>query len=100
MGRTGFLLNFDWIRAETVPTREQMLMGESADWRLALVQQLSFTSGPEASKSLARRALFDLNPELRKNAIDALRKRPAAEYADVLLSGLRYPWAPIAEHAS
>ena len=49
---------------------------------------------------LARNAVFDLNPALRKIAQAALAKRPREEYQQVLLNGLRYPWPAVAEHAA
>src|SRR5262249_35695133 len=36
----------------------------------------------------------------RTTAVDALKSRPRAEYLDVLVEGLSYPWAPVANHAA
>lgn len=52
-----------------------------------------------ASKALARRALFDLSPRVREAAILSLNQRSRSEYRDVLLTGVRYPWGPVVDHA-
>lgn len=64
------------------------------------LQLLSEVEGPEASKAIARRALFDLDAEIRAKAHSVLRERPENEYRDVLLAGFDYPWAPVAQHAA
>src|SRR5207249_421069 len=51
-------------------------------------------------EALARRAMYDLAPELRDLAIEALKGRPAQAYRQELLSGFRYPWPPVADHAA
>jgi hypothetical protein len=50
--------------------------------------------------ALAQRALFDLSPEVREAALQALQTRNADDVRPVLLAGLRYPWAPVADHAA
>jgi hypothetical protein len=89
-----------WKRAEAVPTLTQMLQAENTPLRLLLVEMLADIKGKEAGEALARRALFDLAPEVREKAVEALAKRPAAEYVSVLVSGFRWPWAPVADHAA
>jgi hypothetical protein len=44
--------------------------------------------------------MFDLAPEVREAAVTALSKRPADDYRQELLEGLRYPWPPAADHAA
>jgi HEAT repeat protein len=44
--------------------------------------------------------LFDLSWEIREEAIKALKDRKRQDYQQVLLDGLRYPWAPVAAHAA
>jgi phage FluMu protein Com len=89
-----------WLRPESVPALQQLLMAEDAAIRQVLVEQLARIDGPRAAAMLARNALFDLNPEVRKSAQTALAKRPRAEYQHVLLDGFRYPWPAVAEHAA
>ena len=83
-----------------VATLMQMLTAEDSGIRLVLVEQLTGFSHPSATEALARLALFDLAPEVRAAAVQALAARPRAEYRAVLLAGFRYPWAPVADHAA
>lgn len=92
--------NNEWLQPEAVPTLMQMLMAENKPLRLLLIELLSAIRGQAASTALAQRAVFDLSPEVREAAIQALNERPPSEYRDSLLSALRYPWAPAADHAA
>jgi hypothetical protein len=89
-----------WLVAEAVPTLQQMLMAENKPLRLILVEALAQIPGKAASRALAQRAVFDLNPEVREAAVEALRPRPRGDYDEFLLTGLGYPWAPAAVHAA
>ncbi len=90
----------DWLRPGAVPTLTQILAHEDAPLRHVLIELLDEIPGTPAVEALARRAVFDLSADNREAAVAALRRRPAAEYRDVLLSGLRHPWPPAAEHAA
>jgi HEAT repeats len=83
-----------------VPTLMQLLQAEPAPIRTVLVETLGRIKGPDASAALVRRAVFDLSPEVREVAVRSLKSRPATEYADPLVSTLRYPWPPAAYHAA
>jgi hypothetical protein len=89
-----------WRRPEAVGALQQILMPESAPYRRLLVEMLDEIGDKRAVAYLAQRAVFDLSPEVRRQAVAALRKRPAGEYRKALLAALRYPWAPAAEHAA
>jgi hypothetical protein len=89
-----------WQREEALPTLVQMLQPEERPLRSLLVELLANTKGHAASFALARRALFDLDAGVRETAVRALRERPRDEYRPLLLDGLRYPWAPVADHAA
>jgi sugar lactone lactonase YvrE len=89
-----------WLKPEAVPALQQLLMAENEFVREVLVEQLAHIDGPKASVALARRALFDLHPTVRRQAVEALANRPAAEYRQVLLDGFRYPWPAVADHAA
>jgi hypothetical protein len=78
----------------------QMQQPEGSTVRRQLVQQLARTRGERATAELARRALYDLSPDVRSEAVDALKQRPAKEWRQALLDGFRYPWVPVAEHAA
>lgn len=90
----------EWRQKEVVPTLAQTLQAQGLPLRLVLVRLLAEQEGPAASAALARRAIFDLSPDIRETAVQALRKRPAAEYRQVFLDGLRYPVNAMAEHAA
>jgi HEAT repeat protein len=90
----------EWLRAEAVPTLMQMLMPEEAPVRRMLVELLTEIRHRAATEALARRAVFDLDAEVREAAVNALRERPADDYRPILLQAFRYPWAPAAEHAA
>lgn len=90
----------EWLRAEAVPALMQILMAEDVPLRLMLVDMLYEIDGKAATVALARRAVFDLSPRVRREARDALRERPPAEARPTLVDALRYPWAPVAEHAA
>jgi hypothetical protein len=95
-----FDANSRWTRADCVPTLEQVLQAEAAPLRELLVKQLAKIAGPVASAALARRAVFDLSPGVREQAVQALQHRPAVEWQPTLLAALRYPWAPPADYAA
>jgi hypothetical protein len=90
----------DRLQTRVIPTLMQMLTAESTAVRLVLVENLAETEDPKASEALARLALFDVSEEVRTAALAALSGRPGDEYQSILLSGLRYPWAPVADHAA
>ena len=88
------------LRAKGITTIVQLLQGEELPFRLALVRLLAGTPSREASVALAQRTLFDTSEYIREEAVTALKSRPAAECRPILLEGLRYPWAPVADHAA
>lgn len=89
-----------WLRPEAIPPLQQLLMGESASLREVLVDSLARIDGPQASIALARTALFDLHPDVRRRALAALTKREPRPYQQVLLDGFGYPWPAVADHAA
>src|SRR5262249_53014457 len=78
---------------------EQLLASESCALKLSYVEYLSTSRSALASAALARAAVFDLHYKVRRQAIVALKGRPAAEYAVVLVEALRHPWPVAAQHA-
>ena len=83
-----------------VPSLVQTLQAEGPGQRLVLVEQLAKVEGSQASRLLAQRALYDTAPTVREAAVRALNDRPREEYREVLVDGLAYPWAPVADHAA
>jgi HEAT repeat protein len=89
-----------WLRPEALPAMVQILMAEDVPLRLILVDMMADIPGKAAGIRLAQRAVYDLSPEVRKAAIEALRQRPAGEARRTLVSALRYPWPAAADHAA
>jgi hypothetical protein len=54
----------------------------------------------EATKALARLAVFSAEDEVRRAAVDALQVRRERDYTEVLERGLRYPWPEVARHSA
>ena len=89
-----------WTTPNAVPALSQLLEAENGPMRALLVEMLARIEGPESSAALAKRAVFDLSPQVREAAIAELRKRPPETFRPVLLEGLRHPWQPAAAHAA
>jgi hypothetical protein len=78
----------------------QMLAPESPALRLGLVNYLAGVSHVEATKALARLAIFSAEDEVRRAAVDALKVRRERDYTDLLTAGLRYPYPAVARRAA
>lgn len=90
----------EWRKPAAIPALMQLLQVENAPVRSVLVELLKGIEGKEASEALAQRALFDLSPQVRATAVQALANRPLEEYRHVLLAAFRYPWPAPAVHAA
>jgi hypothetical protein len=82
------------------PALVQMLQPEGEPSRLMLVQALNVIQTTYGDRALADRALYDPSVEVRQEAVGALARRPREEIRPLLLAGLRYLWAPAAQHAA
>ncbi len=78
----------------------QILGPESAGLRTSFAQQLATSQNVAASRELAKAAIFDADGDVRFAALKALQGRPAAEYSDILLHGMRYPMPAVAGRAA
>jgi hypothetical protein len=78
----------------------QMLAPESAEVRLGLVKYLTGVPHVEATKALARLAIYSAEDDVRHAAIDSLKVRREKDYTDVLVKGLRYPWPAVAKRSA
>ncbi len=83
-----------------VPVLEHLFQVETTPLRHGLIRRLEQIEGVAATRALARRAVFNLAPEVRVQAVEALKKRPPADVRPVLLEALRYPWFAAARHAA
>jgi hypothetical protein len=98
--RRGKAFMEDFSKANAVPVLMQMLTPEPAAVRAVLAEQLARIPGKEASRGLAKLAVFDLDPAVRARALEALATRSRDDYRQILVDGLKYPWTPAGEHAA
>jgi hypothetical protein len=89
-----------WDKSDCLPAIIQILQVQPAPVRLLLVEQLAKIPGSAASEALAQRAIYDLSQQVRDQAVNALKSRPASEYQKVLFNGLRWPWRPVIENSA
>jgi hypothetical protein len=78
----------------------RQILAPMSDMQAGLVKYLSTISHVEATKALARMAIFSADDEVRKAALDALKVRRERDYTDILVTGLRYPWPAVARRAA
>lgn len=81
-------------------TMDQILQIDHPRLRMELIEFLRDSGDEEAIDLLARRAKYDLAPEIRYAATEALAEFDAESTRKHLLEGLKYPWAPVAQHAA
>jgi hypothetical protein len=65
-----------------------------------LAKYLSTISHVEATRALARLAIFSADEDARKAAVEALKVRRERDYTEILVDGLRYPWPTVARRAA
>ena len=78
----------------------QMLAPESAELRLGLVKYLTAVPHVEATKALARLAIYSPEDDVRTSALESLKVRREKDYTDILVKGLRYPWPAVAKRSA
>ena len=78
----------------------QMLAPESAELRLGLVKYLTAVPHVEATKALARLAIYSPEDDVRAAALESLKVRREKDYTDILVKGLRYPWPAVAKRSA
>jgi hypothetical protein len=92
--------NLDYYYRASVAAAVQILMPESERFRVGLTKYLATVPHVDATRALARLALFSAEDEVRAAAIEGLKLRREKDYADVLLAGFQYPLAPVAKRAA
>lgn len=97
-----FLAEFEDMRlhAAVTPVLMQMHAFHSEPFRLGMVEHLNTIRRPETTRALAMLALFSPEEKVQAAAIAGLKLRKAADYADVLVAGLRYPWPAVTKRAA
>lgn len=86
-------------RATSVAALMQVLGHEEVSVRLDLVEYLNGLASADATRALAKLAVFSPEPELREAALKALKTRDSKDCTEILLAGLQYPWLAVAENA-
>jgi hypothetical protein len=90
----------DTVAAARIAALMQVLAPMSPAMHRGLVKYLSTVPHVEATKALARLAIFSTEDEVRRAALDALKIRRERDYTDVLVQGLHYPWPAVARRAA
>lgn len=78
----------------------QMLAPESAELRLGLVKYLTAVAHVDATRALAKLAIYSPEDDVRAAALDSLKVRREKDYTDILVKGLRYPWPAVAKRSA
>jgi hypothetical protein len=83
----------------SVASLMQVLGHENGRVRLDLVNYLDGVAIADATRALAKLAIFSAEAEVRTAALGVLKKRDAKDYTDILVAGLTYPWPAVAERS-
>ncbi len=78
----------------------QMLQADKPMIRYELLKNLDKIKTQESIEALAKRAIYDLSPEIRSAAVQMLEKYPKDKYRKVFVDAFNYPWAPVAQHSA
>lgn len=84
----------------SLTTLDQMLQVDHPRLRVELINALKTSGSERAIELLTRRAKFDLTPEVRLAATNALTKFAPEKYRQHLLEGFEYPWVVVAQHSA
>jgi hypothetical protein len=77
----------------------QVLGPESVQLRQEMIKVLAEIDQAGATRALASLAVFSLEDDVRRAAVEGLKNRPEKDYNDILLKGLNYPWPAVAARA-
>jgi hypothetical protein len=83
-----------------VAAATQILMPESATQRAGLARYLAAISHVDATKALARLAIFSTEESVRAAAIEGLKTRREKDYTDILMQGFRYPLPAVSKRSA
>jgi hypothetical protein len=78
----------------------QIMMPESAELRTGFARFLAMIPHIDATKALAKLAIFSPEEEVRAAAIEGLKLRREKDYTDVLIQGFRYPLPAVSKRAA
>ncbi len=92
--------NKDCLNRAMVAALMQILMPEAESYRSGLAKFLGTVPHPDATKALARLAIFSPEDEVRSAAIESLKPRREKDYTDILMSGFTYPLPAASKRAA
>jgi hypothetical protein len=78
----------------------QILMPESEQVRYGLAKYLATVPNLDATRALAKLAIFSPEEEVRNAAIEGLKVRRERDYTEVLVQGFNYPLPAVAKRAA
>lgn len=87
------------INAAHLAGLTQVLMPESSPMRQGLAKYLGSVPTVEATRALAKMAIYSPEKEVRQEALKVLKVRREKDYTDILVAGLKYPWPVVAQRA-
>ena len=85
---------------QKLKTIDQILQIDHPRLRLEFIEALQKSGSAAAIELIANKAKFDLEPEIRIAATDALAGIEPTKYRKHLLEGFKYPWHVVAEHSA
>lgn len=86
--------------SQKLTTIDQILQIDHPRLRLEMIDALRNSNFDAAIKVLVNKAKFDLEPEVRGAAIEALADIAPNKIRQPLLEGLNYPWHVVAQHSA
>jgi hypothetical protein len=90
----------DLLTCARIAALMQVLAPEPSPLRLGLVKYLEPIAHVDATRALARLALFSAEDDVRAAAVNGLKGRPEGDYTAILLDGFHYPLPVVARRAS
>ena len=96
----GAQIQQDEFESAAVAVMSQIVAPESAAVRLGLVEYLSRIPHVDATKAVARLALFAPEEDVSAAAIRDLKTRQEQDYLPILMEGFHYPLPQVAKRAS
>ena len=86
--------------AQKMKTVDQILQIDHPRLRMDFIDALRESDSKTATKLIVNKAKFDLVPQVRIAATDALADIDSGEYREDFLEGFKYPWHVVAEHSA
>ncbi len=90
----------DKLYRPAIGAMTQILMPEAEKYRLGMARYLAKVPHVDATKALAKLAIFSPEEAVRAAAIEGLKLRREKDYTDVLMQGFRYPLPAVSKRAA